>query len=101
MTFSMLYNVTSSILRSIGDTLTPLCFLIGSTICNIVLDLLFIRTFHAGVKGAALATVISQLLSFLFCVIYMWIQSENNRQHLRLSYQEYLKRKGYLLRKIH
>ena len=69
MTFSMLYNVTSSILRSIGDTLTPLCFLIGSTICNIVLDLLFIRTFHAGVKGAALATVISQLLSFLFCVI--------------------------------
>lgn len=74
MTFSMLYNVTSSILRSIGDTLTPLCFLIGSTICNIVLDLLFIRTFHAGVKGAALATVISQLLSFLFCVIYMWIK---------------------------
>lgn len=74
MTAAMLYNVSSAILRSIGDTLTPLCFLIGSTICNIVLDLLFIRIFQAGVKGAAMATVISQILSFLSCMIYMWIK---------------------------
>lgn len=72
MTAAMLYNVTSSILRSIGDTVTPLCFLVGSTICNIILDLVLILVFDAGVKGAALATVISQVLSFVLCMIYMW-----------------------------
>ncbi len=74
MTASMLYNVTSGILRSIGDTVTPLCFLVGSTICNIVLDLVFILVFDAGVKGAALATVVSQILSFILCMIYMWVK---------------------------
>lgn len=74
MTASMLYNVTSGILRSIGDTVTPLCFLIASTICNICLDLLFILGFHAGVKGAAWATIISQAASFIFCMIYMWMK---------------------------
>lgn len=74
MTASMLYNVTSSILRSIGDAVTPLCFLVGSTICNIVLDFVFILAFDAGVKGAALATVVSQILSFVLCMVYMWMK---------------------------
>lgn len=74
MTAAMLYNVTSSILRSIGDTVTPLCFLVGSTICNIVLDLVLILVFDTGVVGAALATVISQILSFVLCMIYMWVK---------------------------
>lgn len=74
MTAQMLYNVCSGILRAIGDSVTPLCFLIGSTICNIGLDLLFINVFKSGVKGAAYATVISQILSFVLCMVYMWIK---------------------------
>lgn len=74
MTFSMLYNVVSGILRAIGDTVTPLCFLVFSALCNVGLDLLFIRSFHMGVSGAALATIISQGLSFLLCLVYMWMK---------------------------
>lgn len=72
MTAAMLYNVASSILRAIGDSITPLCFLVGSTILNIVLDLLFIAVLNQGVKGAAIATVLSQIVSFILCMIYMW-----------------------------
>ncbi|MBD5136264.1 MAG: MATE family efflux transporter [Lachnospiraceae bacterium] len=74
MTASMLYNVCSGILRAIGDSVTPLCFLVGSTVCNVGLDLLFINVFRLGVKGAAYATVISQILSFVLCMVYMWIK---------------------------
>ncbi len=81
MTAAMLYNVASGILRSIGDTITPLCFLIGSTFLNIVLDLLLILSFHAGVKGAAYATVISQVISFVLCFLYMWVRYPILRLH--------------------
>lgn len=74
MTASMLYNAVSGILRAIGDTITPLCFLAGSTICNVVLDILMIGVLHQGVFGAAVATVISQSLSFVLCFIYMWVR---------------------------
>ncbi|MCM1466942.1 MAG: MATE family efflux transporter, partial [Alistipes sp.] len=65
MTASMLYNICASILRAIGDTITPLCFLIFSTVLNIFLDYVFIVPASMGVAGAALATVLSQLLSGL------------------------------------
>ncbi len=68
------YNLMVSVLRSIGDSLTPLLFLIGSTIINIILDLLFIVCFKMGVKGAALATVIAQGISFFGCLIYSLIR---------------------------
>ncbi len=74
MTASMLYNAVSGLLRAIGDTITPLCFLALSTICNVVLDILMIGVFHQGVFGAAVATVISQSLSFVLCFVYMWIR---------------------------
>lgn len=74
LTASVLYNVASAVLRSIGDTVTPLCFLIGSTVINVLLDLLLICEFHAGVRGAAFATVISQLLSSIACVVYAWVR---------------------------
>lgn len=64
------YNLMVSVLRSIGDSLTPLLFLIGSTIINIFLDLLFIVFCNLGVRGAALATVIAQGISFFGCLIY-------------------------------
>ena len=53
----MLYNILSSILRAIGDSRTPLYFLILSSIINIVLDLIFITQFDMGAVGAAYATV--------------------------------------------
>lgn len=64
------YNMISSILRSIGDSKTPLYFLIVSSILNIVLDLVFIINFKIGVAGAAYATVISQGVAGLLCLIY-------------------------------
>lgn len=64
------YNMISSILRSIGDSKTPLYFLIVSSILNIVLDLVFIINFKIGVAGAAYATVISQGVAGLLCLVY-------------------------------
>lgn len=72
MSVAMLYNICASILRAIGDTVTPLIFLVFSTLMNIVLDYLFILGFKTGVEGAAYATVISQSLAALMCFIYIW-----------------------------
>lgn len=71
MTGAMLYNVCAGLFRAIGDSLTPLLFLIASTFVNIGLDLLFVCVFHLGVAGAAWATILSQYGSFACCFIYM------------------------------
>ncbi|BBF43312.1 multi antimicrobial extrusion protein (Na(+)/drug antiporter), MATE family of MDR efflux pumps [Lachnospiraceae bacterium KM106-2] len=68
--FSMIYNMISCILRALGDSKTPLYFLIISSALNIILDLLFIILFSMGVAGAALATIISQGISGLLCYLY-------------------------------
>lgn len=65
------YNVCAAILRAMGDSFTPLLFLIFSSFLNIGLDYLFIGGLSLGVAGAALATVVSQLLSALLCFLYM------------------------------
>ncbi|MFQ9510460.1 MAG: MATE family efflux transporter [Lachnospiraceae bacterium] len=65
------YNVASAVLRSIGDSKTPLYALILSTILNIGLDLIFVVIFKLGVAGAALATIIAQFGSAIFCILYM------------------------------
>lgn len=67
---SMLYNMLACILRALGDSKTPLYFLIISSLLNIVLDLLFIISFHMGVAGAALATIIAQGVSGVLLFIY-------------------------------
>jgi Na+-driven multidrug efflux pump len=67
----VLYNTSSCLLRAIGDSTSPLFFLIISSFLNIFLDLLFILVFHMGVAGAAWATVLSQFLSGFACVIYI------------------------------
>lgn len=64
------YNMIASILRALGDSKTPLYFLLLSSLLNIVLDLVLIIVFHMGVAGAAVATVISQLLSAVLCTFY-------------------------------
>lgn len=66
------YNMLSSILRSLGDSKTPLYFLIVASILNIILDLVFIVNFSMGVAGAAYATVISQGFSGILCLIYTY-----------------------------
>lgn len=66
---TILYNMLSSVLRAIGDSKTPLYFLILSSILNIVLDLLFVIVFNMGVMGVAVATIVSQLVSGLLCLV--------------------------------
>ncbi|WP_243039324.1 MATE family efflux transporter [Mediterraneibacter gnavus] len=68
---TFLYNLLAGIIRSLGDSRTPVYFLILSSLLNIVLDLLFIVELHTGVAGAAYATVISQAISGILCFFYM------------------------------
>lgn len=72
MTITALYNLLSAVLRSMGDTVTPLIFLIISTALNVFLDYSFIVFFKWGIKGAALATVLAQLFSVILCFIYIY-----------------------------
>lgn len=72
MIFGMLYNVFASGLRAIGDSVTPLCFLIFSACVNVGLDFWFVAGLHAGVRGAAFATIISQAISAFLCFCYIW-----------------------------
>lgn len=67
----MLYNLLASILRALGNSRVPLYFLILSALLNVVLDLVLIIVFHMGTAGAAVATVISQGVSGLLCLVYI------------------------------
>lgn len=67
----IMYNVGMSILRALGDSIHPLYYLAVSSVTNVVLDLLFVAVFDWGVAGAAIATVISQGLSAVLCIIQM------------------------------
>ena len=64
----MLYNLSSSVLRAVGNTRTPLCFLVLSCVVNVGLDLALVVGMGMGVTGAAVATVAAQLLSGLLCL---------------------------------
>lgn len=68
---TMLYNMLAGILRALGDSKTPLYFLVIASLLNIGLDLLFILAFGMGVAGAAAATVISQGVSAVLCLFYI------------------------------
>ena len=70
LTITMFYNCFSSILRSLGDSRTPLLAMIGGAITNICLDLLFVVVFKWGIAGAAIATLLAQFLTTIFC-LYM------------------------------
>lgn len=67
----MAYNYLSCIQRALGDSRTPLYFLIVASLINIVLDLVFVLHFHMGVKGVGYATVIAQGIAALLCLLYM------------------------------
>lgn len=67
----MAYNLSASILRSLGDSKTPLHAMIAASITNIVLDLIFVLVFHWGIAGAAIATLLAQLLSSVYCFYFI------------------------------
>ena len=71
-----LYNLVAGVIRSMGDSKTPVVFLVIASVLNIGLDLLFIIGTPLGVAGAALATVISQAVSGVACLIYSWKKFE-------------------------
>ncbi|HDP75308.1 MAG TPA: MATE family efflux transporter [Bacteroidales bacterium] len=75
------FNSVSSILRGVGDSKTPLYFLIVSTFLNISFDILFVLVFKWGIAGAAWATVVAQAFSFVIAVIYL----ERLRHMLRIT----------------
>lgn len=68
---TMLYNLLSGIIRSLGDSKTPLVFLILSSLLNVALDIVFIVAFKMGVAGAGWATLLSQLISGLLCLVFI------------------------------
>ena len=68
---TMLFNVVSNVLRALGDSKTPLSFLVGGCVLNILLDVLLILYTPLGVMGAGVATVIAQLLAGAACVVYI------------------------------
>ena len=65
------YNLCAGLLRAIGNSIMPLVFLIISSVVNVILDIIFIAYFSMGVEGAAIATVISQGISVLLCIVYI------------------------------
>lgn len=68
---TFLYNMTSGVIRALGDSKTPVIFLVMSSFLNVGLDLFFILNLHMGVQGAALATVISQGVSGVCCLLFI------------------------------
>jgi len=90
------FNGTSAILRGLGDSKTPLYFLVLSTIINIVLDLLFVLVFKWGIAGVAIATVIAQGGAFLAAIIYL------NKTHkiIRFSFNNLAFDKDIFLKSI-
>lgn len=87
----ILFNLMSNMMRALGDSRTPLYFLIFACCINIVLDFVLILVFHMGVAGAGAATIFSQLLSGICCCIYiqkklpaLWLRPE----HFRLTRED-------------
>lgn len=90
---TFLYNILAGIIRSLGDSKTPVLFLALSSIINIILDIFFIYFLKTGIAGAAYATVISQLISGVCCFFYM----KKKFEILRISKEEWKFDKHYAL----
>ncbi len=65
------YNALSAIMRGMGDSKNPLIFVTVSCVCNIMLDIVLVAGFNMGATGAAVATVVSQAISMILCIIYL------------------------------
>lgn len=71
LTITTLYNICAAVLRAIGDSFTVLIFLIIANLLNVILDYLFVMYLGMGVQGAAIGTVLSQMVSVLLCLLFM------------------------------
>ena len=85
---TVLFNLLSNAVRALGDSKTPLYFLIFACCINIILDLVFILYFHLGVVGAGIATILSQLLSGILCIFFiikkvpiLWLKKTDFQMH--------------------
>jgi putative MATE family efflux protein len=76
MLFIFGYNIVSAILRGMGNSKYPLMIIIAATVINLILDLLFVGKLNMGVRGAALATIIGQGMSFVGSMIYLLQKKE-------------------------
>ena len=85
-----LYNLLASIIRALGDSKTPLYFLMIASVINIILALIFIQCLHMGVPGSAIAVILSQGISFILCLIF--IKYKFSILHLRKKDFELCKR---------
>ena len=83
------YNTASAILRGMGDSIRPFIFIAISATLNIFLDIILVLGLKKGAAGAALATVISQAISFIFCIWYIYEHRKN--YGLRLSWLHFVK----------
>jgi putative MATE family efflux protein len=92
--FLMLYNAATSIFTALGDSMTPLVFLIFSSVLNIILDVLFVVSFHMGVSGVAWATFIAQGLASVLAIVTVFMKVR------KIETGAYRKFHPVLLRKI-
>lgn len=86
------YNLCAGLMRAIGNSFMPLIFLVVSSLLNIALDLLFITQLNMGVMGAAIATVISQGISVILCIIYILKKAQlllPEKQHFQVDKELY------------
>lgn len=91
-----LYNWINAVMRSLGDSKTPLIFLVVASVINVVLDLVFVINFQMGVDGAALATVIAQAVSAIGCICFAFIRVK----YFRLKRDELKLRSSYFVKCI-
>ncbi len=90
--FTFIYNIYAATLRSMGNSKVSLYFLIASAFLNVILDILFVVIWKQGVAGAALATVIAEAFSALFCVLYVRF----NIPFLRFKRSEFILDRDFL-----
>lgn len=88
------YNMISAVLRALGDSKTPLCFLVAACIINVALDLLFVVVFRMGIAGAALATIIAQFFAALGSICYAVCKNP----YLRLEARHFAPEKEIILK---
>lgn len=81
---TVVYNMGAGILRAMGDSKRPMLFLMVTCILNVVLDLLFVAVLHMGVAGAALATVLSQVISAVLPIVVLLRQKEDRLELRKL-----------------
>lgn len=91
ITFLFLYNVCTGIFNALGDSRTPLYFLIGSSLGNIILDYVFVTAFHMGIAGVAWATFIAQGISCILSVLTLTLRLKkvkvvNEQKHILFSF---------------